>query len=102
MIDPVHEVIFVGNLERRSNERARAVSEIARGGAGSRSLEEIQKRFDRRIHGHDARLVARMAVEEIRVRALEGGVRNDSKLGLSSRHFGPYCCSTALTQSFIG
>ena len=25
MIDPVHKVIFVGNLERRSNEKCRAV-----------------------------------------------------------------------------
>src|SRR2546430_4510692 len=46
--------------------------------------------------------VALTTIEEVRVRPLEGGKRNDSLLCQSGRHFWSYRCSTALPQPFVG
>src|SRR5207244_4113527 len=98
VIDAVHKVIFVGNLERRSNEKCRSVSQVRR----VWSLVEIKKGLDCWVHGYDTGRVATATVEEARVCPLESSKRNDSKLGLRGRHFGPYRKSIALPQPFVG
>ena len=69
MIDPVHKIIFIGNLERRSNEKSRAVTEISGFWAGGGSLEEVQIGPDGWVHGYSAGGIARMTVEEVGVRS---------------------------------
>src|SRR5437867_8024717 len=52
MIDPVHKIIFIGKLERRSNVKSRDVTEIFGFWAGGGSLEEVQIRLDGWVHGY--------------------------------------------------